>query len=309
MLISNSIACVTGASGLIGRRIVRLLTSNGYQVRALSRKAHKSGNQIEYFNGGLEDESVINRMLSNAHSLYHCAGEYRNHEKMRTVNVEGTHKLFKIAQRYRLQYFCHLSSAGVVGKSSRKVVDEHCACYPQNHYEQTKLDAEKIVSTGIDGCRVVILRPTNVVSSRSPGILSTITQQTLKNRLKLFLTGGEQFHLIHVENVAAAAVYLAEGPVGKSEVFFVSADHEEGTRLGQLATAYCALRGGPNSMVGGPFHLPVVIPYVLRYLLKRPSNHGNITYSAAKLIGTGFTFPVSVSETVARLAVSSSGAE
>ena len=43
----RKIACVTGASGKIGRRIVELLLKNGYHVRIMIRDQHSSDTGVE----------------------------------------------------------------------------------------------------------------------------------------------------------------------------------------------------------------------------------------------------------------------
>lgn len=297
------IAGVTGATGLIGRRLVRMLKTQGYHIRALSREAVKSAEQVEFFQGGLQDEAVINRILTGAQYLFHCAGEREDSGRMRAVNVEGTRQLVRIARRHSLQYFCHVSSAGVIGKTRKKVIDESCDCCPQSLYEQTKFEAEQAVAIGIEGCRVVILRPTNVVAAEEPGILSAVTQPTLKNKFKLILSGSERTHIVHAKNVAAAALHLKSLPDGPPEVFIVSADHEQGTRLNEIAELYgrlCKSEKTPGGLRVPA--LPLTVPYVLRKLLGRGGNPGDVVYSSRKLRQTGFSFPVSVAETVAIIA-------
>ena len=56
---SKTIACVTGASGMVGSKIVRRLVSHGYKVRALSRSEYSFDSNVELFRGGLEDEEVL----------------------------------------------------------------------------------------------------------------------------------------------------------------------------------------------------------------------------------------------------------
>jgi len=48
-------ACVTGASGMVGSKIVQRLVSHGYKVRALSRSKYFDDTNVELFRGGLED--------------------------------------------------------------------------------------------------------------------------------------------------------------------------------------------------------------------------------------------------------------
>lgn len=49
---SKTIVCVTGASGMVGRRIVERLIIDGYRVRALNRQKWFSLKDVEVFWGG-----------------------------------------------------------------------------------------------------------------------------------------------------------------------------------------------------------------------------------------------------------------
>lgn len=172
----RQIACVTGATGMIGGKIVPRLLDLGYEVRVLSRRKDFKIHQVESFYGGLEDEAVLENFLQNARLLFHCAAELMDYSKMWEVNVAGTERLLRIATQAGIEFLCHLSSAGVVGRTEEIWVDENTPCQPQNLYERTKLEAEKLVARLGSGCRTVILRPTNVVDHRKPGALDLPTR-------------------------------------------------------------------------------------------------------------------------------------
>ncbi len=165
---AKQIACVTGASGMVGSKIVQRLTLQGYKVRVLSRSKYFDDPDVKLFCGGLEDEKVLKSFLNNAHLLFHCAAELYDESKMWDVNVLGTERLLSIVKGTSIKYLCYLSSAGVVGRTNIRWVNEETACEPQNAYERSKWAAEQLVAKGIDGCRIVILRPTNVIDNKQP---------------------------------------------------------------------------------------------------------------------------------------------
>ena len=45
----REIACVTGASGIIGKQIVAILKAEGYEIRVLSRKVLKKNKRVHLF--------------------------------------------------------------------------------------------------------------------------------------------------------------------------------------------------------------------------------------------------------------------
>ena len=132
----------------------------------LSRKGYFDDPGAHLFTGGLENEEVLRSFLLGGDLLFHCAAELVDEDKMWEVNVLGTERLLRLAKEAGIQYLCYFSSAGVIGRTKRKWVDEETKCNPQNVYEQSKWSAEQLVAKGIDGCQVIILRPTNIIDER-----------------------------------------------------------------------------------------------------------------------------------------------
>ena len=299
---SKGIAAITGASGMVGSKIVQRLVSNGYKVRALSRSKYFDDADVELFRGGLGNEEVLKAFLSNAHLLFHCAAELYDVSKMWDVNVLRTERLLRLIKEANIQYLCYLSSAGVVGKTNIKWVNEETTCEPQNAYEQSKWAAEQLVAKGIDGCRIIILRPTNVVDEKRPGALALPIHGSFLNRLKVFIKGGECAHIVHAEDVAEAAMYFISRPVNTPQCFFVSCDHEPLNTFAGLWALYRTIENNrPVGSVRPALHLPLIVPHILRQLRRGKGNRGDVRYSSEKLISEGFKFHLGVESAVKQI--------
>jgi len=122
--LDRPIACVSGAFGMVGSRIVQDLLSQGYRVRVLSRKTYPAISGVEVFSGDINDETVLKNFMQNSQMLFHCAAELKDESRMWSVNVTGTERILKYAEYYGTKYFCHLSSVGVIGNTDLKLVDE-----------------------------------------------------------------------------------------------------------------------------------------------------------------------------------------
>ena len=300
----KGIASVTGASGMVGRRITQRLIMDGYSVRVLSRSKYFDDRRVDLFNGGLDDEDLLRQFVSGAHMLFHCAAELNNESIMWEVNVLMTERLLRIVRETSIQYLCYLSSAGVVGRTNRKWVDEQTKCQPQNIYERSKWATEQLVAKGIAGCRVVILRPTNVIDETRPRALSLPINGSWKNRCKVVIKGGECAHIVHAENVAEAAMHFISHPLSTPQCYFVSCDHEPLNTFAGLSAIYKALEKNRHLEGVRPVpHLPLIVPYILRRLWRGRSNRGDVRYSSEKLMFTGFTFPLGIKETVKKIAL------
>ena len=296
------IACVTGASGMVGSRIIQRLALQKYRVKVLSRSKYFANPNVELFCGGLEDEEVLKPFLSDTQLLFHCAAELQDESKMWDVNVLGTERLLRIVKDSSIEYLCYLSSAGVVGRTNIKWVDEKTKCEPQNIYERSKWEAEQLVAQGIDGCRIVILRPTNVVDEKRPGALSLPMSGSLKSWLKVVIKGGECAHIIHAEDVAAAAMYFVSRQFNTPSCYFVSCDHEPLNTFAGLWALYRAIENNrPVDSARPVLHLPLIVPHILRRLWRGGGKRGDVRYSSDKLINEGFRFPLGVRGAVERV--------
>jgi nucleoside-diphosphate-sugar epimerase len=289
---AHQLACVTGASGMIGSRIVKKLVASGYRVRALSRHAGTDTASVSWLRGDLTDESILKKFLHQSHLLFHCAAELNNLASMVDVNVRATGRLLELAHNAGVEYCCYLSSAGVVGKTDELWVDETCPCNPQNPYEESKLQAESLVCQYQGKIRAVILRPTIVVDAVRLGPLALPVRRSWLDRLSLVLSGGECAHVVHAEDVAAAALFFISHPIETPGYFIVSYDQDPlNTFSGLWALCDAFRENRPLDQVVPKFHLPLMVPSLLRRLKGGGQGKGNVRYSAERLLSTGFTFP------------------
>jgi len=285
------IACVTGASGMVGRRIVEQLIQKGFAVRALTRQKWFALKGVDVFAGDLEDEEILRKFVSGAGYMYHCAAELRDESKMWKVNVKGTQRIIEVTENSTINHFLYLSSAGVVGVTNIKDVNENTPCNPVTTYERTKWEAEKIVARGINGCSVVILRPTNIIDNNQVGMLDATITNNVISRLTQYVRGGECAHVVHAKDVAKAAVYFNNFNFDAPECFFVSRDTEPLNSYSGLRKIYKAvLKKEPCKNLGREKNPPLFISHGLRKLRLGKSNWGDVKYSSRKIEEAGFRF-------------------
>src|ERR1700737_4886617 len=159
---------VTGGTGFFGRALVPQLVAIGQSVRIISRSGnHPAHPRVSMYRGDITSLKDLRIAMQGCNAVFHCAAEKNVAESMRRVNVSATKLLFDMASELQVAFFCHLSSVGVVGRTRLRIVDENASCNPMNLYEETKLAAEEVVSRGIPGGRVVILRPTNIFGAET----------------------------------------------------------------------------------------------------------------------------------------------
>jgi nucleoside-diphosphate-sugar epimerase len=295
----EKIACVTGASGRIGRRLVNELKKQKFQIRVLRHRSNINDKDLSVFHGDICNQELLEDFLADAQYVFHFAAELNDQDRMWDINVNGTQKIVKAAKEKNVKYFCFLSSAGVVGKTSQKEINEYIKCSPQNLYEKSKLEAEHIILSGIENCQVIALRPTNVVDENNHGVMESLNSNSWVAKIKLFIRGGECAHVVHADDVVNAATYFMDKQFDKPECFFVSYDEDYLNTFAGLRLIYDALeRKQSLNSIRKHWHLPITIPFVLRKILRGNGNMGDVNYSSKKILSYGFSYKVGLRETI-----------
>jgi nucleoside-diphosphate-sugar epimerase len=223
-----AIAAVTGASGFVGRALVRALLERGDAVRVLTRDPARAAGlprAVEIHVGDLaSDAGAPIDFVDGADALYHLAGEIARPSAMRRLHVDGTRALAAAAAR-RVGRWVQLSSAGVYGPVREGVVDETRALDPRGEYELTKAASERIAREAADAGAFdcAVLRPTIIFGPGMPnrsldGLFSVVA------RGLFFHPGppGASANYVYVDNVADALVACATAPAARRGVYNLS---------------------------------------------------------------------------------------
>ena len=189
---------IFGASGQIGRHLIRKLTKNNYKVTAVTRNLHRKGyllktqasaGWIDCIEANIFDEEILKDLISNADICINLIGIL--FEKNKNNSFENIHTNFpslisKICNEKNIKQFIQLSSLGI---DSAKDSD----------YAKSKLEGEKNIKANF--LKAVILRP-SVVYSVDDNF--TTSFMTILNRLPffpLYYNGDTKFVPIHVSDL------------------------------------------------------------------------------------------------------------
>lgn len=285
MNIDSSEILITGGTGLLGSVIASILLGDGHRVKILTRNTSlKNSKNITYVYGDITNEKILQNALIGCNKIFHCAGEKTSKKEMIEVNVKGTKLLFDICKESDIKYFCFISSVGVIGQTNDLIVTENTKCCPMNLYEETKYEAEKIVSKGMPNCQTIILRPTNIFSAET---FKNIHK--LRSKFKYWFKGNENAHLVYCEDVANAAVFFSDKKLNNSaDIFIISSDEEKGNTYKEIFSYINKMKDKNNFIKYSP---PSFFPWFYRKIKHGVTNRGNIIYSSQKLINYGFKFP------------------
>jgi len=202
-------ALVTGASGFLGREIVRQLDVE--EVITLSRR-----------NAQLEiDLGKGIPKLPFTDLIVHCAG--KAHMVPRTdqekqaffdVNVTGTENLLTgLEQAGSLpKYFIFISSVSVYGLESGILINEDSPLLAKDPYGLSKIHAEKIVQEwcNLHNVTCTILRLPLLIGLHPVGNLQAMVNGIVKGYYFNIAGGKAKKSMVHVEDVAQIISKVAE---------------------------------------------------------------------------------------------------
>jgi len=218
---------VTGGLGFIGRHLVRRLLEQGMTVRVLDRYRDDAlwQSRVELVMGDLSDEVALRSALRSVDTVFHLAGEKRDQSRFYSTNVEGTRNLLRAAAAAGVSRFLHLSSAGVIGACGQQVVTEETPCEPQNDYERSKYEGERIALdfAAWGELPVTALRPTNVFGEDDPEQhLATLIATIQRGAFRFAGHGEAMLNYLYVGDLAAACLIAVEREEAVGQVYLVA---------------------------------------------------------------------------------------
>lgn len=121
-----STIAVTGATGFVGREIVRRLLASGFQVRALARDAEKARSvlghhaKLTVVTGHVHDGTAPKALLTGCQACIHLIGILREtHEgpfggqTFQRMHIDATKVMLDAAEQAGCKRFVHMSALGV----------------------------------------------------------------------------------------------------------------------------------------------------------------------------------------------------
>jgi len=213
---------VTGATGLLGRALVKRLREAGEQVRVLVRRpcpAFQGDSLIQQVCGDLGDPEAVERAVRGVELVYHVGAAMRGgRASFECGTVWGTKNVIAACLKHGVKRLVYVSSLTVLdhaGHRAGTAVSESSPLEPhadqRGFYTQSKLEAEKLVLEAVqaDGLPAVILRPGQIFG---PGAEKVPPSGTIGIAGCWLVVGSGAFPLplVYVEDVVDALLLAAE---------------------------------------------------------------------------------------------------
>lgn len=195
------LAAVTGATGFLGRHIVRALADQGWRVRILARRDPVAplwrDAELQVTPGDLNDPRALERLCAGADVVIHAAGlvKARSRAAFDTVNVEGSRRIAAAARQTPHVVLVSSLAAREPGLS---------------HYSASKAAGEAAMAEVL-GDRLTIARPCAIYGPGDREMLPVFQAAATAPVLPI-LDERARVAMIHVEDAARQTVALAAAP-------------------------------------------------------------------------------------------------
>lgn len=211
---------VTGASGLIGRRLLRPCD------RALMRVASGLPNAVL---GDLLYPTTLASVCRGIDTVFHCAGyahalDSSSQDAHWRVNYEGTLNLLTAAAAAGVRRFVFLSSVKAMAEPGFSCVDEDWPGEPVSSYGKAKRAAEEaVLDAGARyGMHVVNLRLAMVYGYGGRGNLERMARGIAAGWFPPLPETGNRRSLVHVDDVVDAVRLVAAHPTAGGRTYIVA---------------------------------------------------------------------------------------
>jgi dihydroflavonol-4-reductase len=298
---------VTGATGFIGKHLVKKLGATDHEVRCLVRRAPDVAYMKELgampSMGDVTDPQSLREGLAGCHCVVNLANVYSMWEPdssiYRDVNVTGTVNVLECSSEMGVSKIVHVSTAGVYGKPDDVPFNEASAPGPErfSEYTRTKYEGELAAREFCrrHGLSLVVICPGAVVGPGDTKPTGKYIEDIAAGRMPVAVYRDVAMTYVHVSDVAEAIIAAVESESAAGETYLIG-KHQ--MSFGQLNELISELSGASPPRVCLPDALVRVSAAILTALsniTKRPPPWG-MCVDQANMARVGFRFDGSKAE-------------
>lgn len=279
-----ALTLLTGATGFVGAALARILLTEGWKLRVLSRKnsdrSNITGLDVEIVEGDLTDTASLRAAVKGCTALFHVAADYRiwvpDPMAMHQANVTGTRALFESAQEAGVTRMVYTSSVATLGLRSENVAaDENTPsslATMVGTYKKSKYLAEAEVHKLIEAKQLpcIIVNPSTPIGPRDikPTPTGRMIVEAASGKMPAFVDTG--LNVVHVDDVARGHLLAFQhGTIG--ERYILGGDNLPLSQILAIVAAQTHRRVPTIKLpIGGLMPLALIAEAIARMTHKEP---------------------------------------
>ncbi len=238
---------ITGATGFIGRHLVKLFVEKGYIVYAGVRSSSPIDvlpqNQVHLVYLNLSNETELVQWFSRENIVFehiiHCAGITKTCKKQlfHTINYQYTQYLVRAIEKTQVLKgkFLYISSLASFGSGDEKTMQplrEDQKPQPVSAYGKSKYLSEQFLKNE-SSLNYLIMRPTGVYGAAEQDYYQVY--KSIKAGLEFYISSSQQaISFIHVEDLSCLIYDALQSPIVNQSYFVSDMQHYTTQYFNQL---------------------------------------------------------------------------
>ena len=205
---------VFGASGFVGRHVVRELAKRGHRVRAAIRHPHQAAflqpmgtvGQIQMFQANIRHRTSVSDALAGADAAVNLVGILAptGAQTFSSIQAQGAENIAAECARVGIDKVVHVSAIGADAASD-------------SQYAKTKAEGENAFKKAVPS--VSIVRPSIIFGPQDDFFNRFASMARVSPTLPLIGGGKTKFQPVYVDDVADAVVRLIDGEAPHGETY------------------------------------------------------------------------------------------
>ena len=287
---------LTGASGFIGRAVVKRLKDN-YQLTLLLPPGEPAV--------GLSDQNIVRGDITRPKSLsglidghdtvIHMAGAvgHQSWKNCLSINVDGTRNVIRKAVKAGVIRFIHMSSVSVYGRVPDIMITEDQPFKKiRDPYGDTKIDAELMIRKYAEKNRIdlTVLRPTAVYGDGDSKFLPKLVENLKTGKFRMMGDGSHSVDLVNVVDVAEAVYLTLLRPESMGHTYNIA--NQKNPVWNSLLKNICAELDIPYSKRHISYKLAYRVAGLMEFLSIFSNKPPRLSRYAVRLVGRQYNYSI-----------------
>ena len=297
---------ITGATGFIGRHVVKANLAKGNRVRALvlpddAGEAWLKEQGVEVVSGDIRDYEAVRRAVKDVDIIFHTAAvvtDWAPKKLFWEVTVGGAENICRAAIDAKVSRLVDISTSDVFGTDESKVMDESMPLqYWGEPYADSKIDAEKVMRRYHEeqGLPLAMVYPLWAFGEGDQTFVPLLADAIIKKEL-IFWRKGAIVWPTYIDNLVDLLMLISEDERAIGNGYLV---HDgESTTLEEFCTGIAEALGVPPIKTYIPYWSAMAAARVMEFIWKlfRIQKRPLLTTYTVTNLGSRFRFSISKAE-------------